>query len=92
MIKYLNDSFKKYQRQLIYQKKRFTYNESKLLNKDLNFCPTPEKYNKMNYDYDIQNYIRTIKLKVHFIKNLTSKAQVINGEHQGKHITRLKHL
>ena len=41
------------------------YNELKLLNKDLNFCPTPEKYNKSKCTKDI-NDLRRIKLKAHF--------------------------
>ena len=45
--------------------KTFTYNEFKLLNKDLNFCPTPEKYNKSKYTKDINDFIRRIKLKAH---------------------------
>ena len=42
------------------------YNEFKLLNKDLNFCPTPEKYNKSKCTKDINNFMRRIKLKAHF--------------------------
>ena len=30
-------------------KKTFTYNEFKLLHKDLNFCPTPGKYNTLKH-------------------------------------------
>ena len=47
-------------------KKEFTYNEFKLLNKDLNFCPTPGRYNKSKYNNDVNNFIRKIKLKAHF--------------------------
>ena len=68
-------------------RKTFTYNEFKLLHKDLNFCPTPEKYSKTNYDTDIQHFIRKIKLKVHFKatelsnKNDDSKAQLKETHH-----------
>ena len=41
------------------------YNEFKLLNKDLNFCLTPGKYNKSKYTKDINDFIRRIKLKSH---------------------------
>ena len=42
------------------------YNEFKLLNKDLNFCLTPGKYNKSKYTKDINDFIRRIKLKAQF--------------------------
>ena len=38
--------------------KTFTYNEFNLPNKDLNFCPTPGKYNKSRCTYDIYDFIR----------------------------------
>ena len=47
-------------------KNTFTYNEFKLLNKNLNFCPTPAEYNKSKYTKDINDFIRRIKLKAHF--------------------------
>ena len=37
-----------------------------MLNKYLNFCPTPGKYSGTIYDNDIQNFIRKVKLKAHF--------------------------
>ena len=42
------------------------YNEFKRLNKDLNFRPTAEKYNKSKCTKDINNFMRRIKLKAHF--------------------------
>ena len=42
------------------------YNESKLLNKDLNFCLTSGKYNKSKYTKDTNDFIRRVKLKSHF--------------------------
>ena len=51
---------------IILSKKTFTYNEFKLLSKDLNFCPTPGKYIKSKYNKDINDFIRRIKLKAHF--------------------------
>ena len=47
-------------------KKKISYNEIKLLNKDLNFYPTPGKYNKTNYENNIQNFTRKIELQAHF--------------------------
>ena len=47
-------------------KKTFTYNEFKLLHKDLFFCPTPGKYTKSKYAKYINDFIRIIKLKAHF--------------------------
>lgn len=47
-------------------KKGNTYNEFKLLNKDLNFCPTPRKYNKSKHTKYINDFIRGITLKAQF--------------------------
>ena len=33
--------------------KSFIFNEFKLLNKNLNFCPTPNRYNKRQFKNDI---------------------------------------
>ena len=38
----------------------------KLLNKNLNFVPTPKKYNKKQLDNDAENFFRQIKLRAHF--------------------------
>ena len=47
-------------------KKDMTYNEFKLLNKDLNVCPTPGKYNRSKYADDINDFMRRTKVKAHF--------------------------
>ena len=46
--------------------KSFTFYEFKLLNKNLNFCPTPNRYNKKQFKNDIETFIRKVKLKAHF--------------------------
>ena len=46
--------------------KSFTFYEFKLLNKNLNFCPTPNRYNKKPFKNDIDTFIRKVKLKAHF--------------------------
>ena len=46
--------------------KQFTFPEYNLLNKNLNFCPSPGKYNKATLQKDIDAFTRRIKLKAHF--------------------------
>ena len=46
--------------------KSFTFYEFKLLNKNLNFCPAPNRYNKKQFKNDIDTFIRKVKLKSHF--------------------------
>ena len=46
--------------------KQFTTPEYNLLNKNLNFCPSPGKYNKATLQKDIEAFTRRIKLKAHF--------------------------
>ena len=46
--------------------KSFTFYDFKLLNKNLNFCPTPNRYNKKQFKNDIDTFIRKVKLKAHF--------------------------
>ena len=36
-----------------------------MLNKNLNFCPRPNKYNKQNLNKDLKFY-RNVKLRAHF--------------------------
>ena len=43
----------------------FSESEFSLLNKNLNFCPRPNKYNKQNLNKDLKFY-RNIKLRAHF--------------------------
>ena len=47
----------------------------KLLNKNLNFCPAPNRYNKKQFKNDIDTFIRKVKLKAHF----TNKEQSIEN-------------
>ena len=44
----------------------FSKKEFSLLNKNLNFCPRPNKYNKQNLNKDILNFYRNIKVRAHF--------------------------
>ena len=46
--------------------KSFTVYDFKLLNKGLNFCPTPGIYNSREFDHDLKQFNRKIKLKAHF--------------------------
>ena len=46
--------------------KSFTFYEFKLLNKNLNFSPTPNTYNKKQFKSDINAFVRKVKLKAHF--------------------------
>ena len=47
-------------------KSAFSIHVYKLLNKGLNFCPNPGKYNKTNYKNDINEFLRKVKLKAFF--------------------------
>ena len=65
--------------------KSFTFYEFKLLNKNLNFCPTPKRYNKKQFKNDIDTSIRKVKLKAHFkIKNKALKTKNLET-HVAKH-------
>ena len=44
----------------------FSRDTFKLLNKNLNFIPTPDVYNKQKLDKELQNFYRLIKLKGYF--------------------------
>ena len=44
----------------------FPKSEFSLLNKNLNFCPRPNKYNKQNLSKDLLKFYRNIKLRRHF--------------------------
>ena len=48
--------------------KSFTIYEFKLRNKNLNFRPTPNRYNKTQFRNDINAFIKKIKLQA-YIKN-----------------------
>ena len=51
---------------LISVKKTFSKETFKLLNKDLNFVPTPKVYNKLRLNGEMETFYRTIKLKGYF--------------------------
>ena len=44
----------------------FSKYQYELLNKNLNFCPTPERYNKNEVINDFKEFKRKIKLNIHF--------------------------
>ena len=44
-----------------------------LLDKNLNFVPTPKKYNKKQLDNHAENFFRLIKLRAH-IKDINPKS------------------
>ena len=46
--------------------KHFSKSEFPLLNKNLNFCPRPNKYNKQNLNKDLLKFYRNIKFRAHF--------------------------
>ena len=46
-----------------------------LLDKNLNFVPTPKKYNKKQLDNDAENFFRLIKLRAHF-KDINPKSNI----------------
>ena len=48
--------------------KSFTFYEFKLLNKNLNFCPTPNRHKKQ-FKNEINIFIRKVKLKAHYKNN-----------------------
>ena len=54
-------------------KHSFSLDTFKLLNKNLNFVPTSEKYNKKQLDNDAENFFRLIKLRAHF-KDINPKS------------------
>ena len=54
-------------------KHSFSLDTFKLLNKNLNFVPTPKKYNKKQLDNDAENFFRLIKLRAHF-KDINPKS------------------
>ena len=47
-------------------KKTFDKDTFRLLNKNMNFIPNPGKYNKKDFNNDIDSYFRRIMLKAHF--------------------------
>ena len=49
--------------------KKFTKHEFDLLNKNLNFCPRPNQFNKSNFNKDLQAFFRRVKFKAHFRNN-----------------------
>ena len=47
-------------------KHKFSIPQFQLLNKNLNFCPTPGNYDSTAFKHDIKKFTRKIKLKAHF--------------------------
>ena len=47
-------------------KHNFSIPQFQLLNKNLNFCPTPGNYDSTAFKHDIKKFTRKIKLKAHF--------------------------
>ena len=47
-------------------KYKFSKATYRLLNKNLNFVPTQKKYNRNEFENDIENFYRRIKLTAHF--------------------------
>ena len=47
-------------------KHKFSIPQFKLLNKNLNFCPTPGNYDQTAFKTDINKFTRKIKLRAHF--------------------------
>ena len=56
--------------------KKFSVYQFQLLNKGLNFCPTPGYYNKNDLMKNLNTFTRRIKLKAHFgSSNTTNKTE-----------------
>ena len=49
-------------------RKVFSKDVFELLNKNLNFCPVPREFNRLNFTADLQRFFRRIKLRAHFEK------------------------
>ena len=56
-------------------KHSFSLDTFKLLNKILNFVPTPKKCNKKQFDNDAKTVFRCIKLRAHF-KDINPKLNI----------------
>ena len=63
MLEYRSDPFGNI---LSLSKHSFSLNTYKLLNKNLNFVPTPKQYNQKQLHTDIENFFRLLKLRGHF--------------------------
>ena len=59
-------------------KHSFSLDTCKLLNKNLNFVPTPKKYDKKQLDTDAENFFYLIRLQAHF-KDINPKS---NTDHE----------
>ena len=64
----------------------FLKKEYILLNKNLNFIPTPKAYKKTKFDNDLNNFFRLIKLKAHLKQTKTKLG------HKKKIIIPMTHL
>ena len=56
----------------------FSLDTFKLLNKNVNFVPTPKKYNKKQLNTDAEIFFRFIKLRAHF-KDINPKSNIDQG-------------
>ena len=72
--------------------KTFTYNEFKLLNKDLNFRPTPRKDNKSKYTKYTKDFIRRIKLKAYYKTTQLLVIQFTKSSSEKKSTSKKTHL
>ena len=59
--------------------KLFSVYDFKLLNKGLNFCPTPGIYNSRDFDNDFKDFARKIKLKAHFGPQSNTNEEIKDG-------------
>ena len=59
-------------------KHSFSLDTCKLLNKNLNFVPTPKKYNEKQLDTDAEIFFHLIRLRTHF-KDINPKSNVDQG-------------
>ena len=59
-------------------KHSFSLDTCKLLNKNLNFVPTPKKYNEKQLDTDAEIFSHNIRLRTHF-KDINPKSNIDQG-------------
>ena len=69
-------------------KKTFTKGTFQLLNKNLNFIPTPKVYNKDKLNKELESFYRLLKLKAYFEDNentkLTTEQQIFKPQKKEK--------
>ena len=68
--------------------KTFTKGTFQLLNKNLNFIPTPKVYNKDKLNKELESFYRLLKLKAYFKDNentkLTTEQQIFKPQKKEK--------